>query len=173
MWISIGEGAEAHFVEVVQCTLLGFMALERFGRQQREHHVLLDGFPRRQLVELLEHHDAVRTWLFDLMPQQANLAFAGFDKARDGLEQRGFAATRRAEQHVAVGRVDLETDLVGGPHHALRSAVFQADVIHRQQRRGGVQVAGLVALQGRVHLNFLAGAWRPGRSSPSTIQACS
>ena len=37
----------------------------------------------------------------------------------------------------------------------------------------GATECARVALQERVHLNFLATAWRPGRSSPSTIQACS
>jgi hypothetical protein len=83
---------------------------------------------------------------------QANLAFTRRDETTNGLEQRGLAAPGRPKQYKAVCRIDFKTHLMGGPHHTLRGAVLQADVIHRQQRRVGAgDVAGRVALQWRVH----------------------
>lgn len=82
---------------------------------------------------------------------QANGAADRFDETGDGLEQRGLAASRRAKQHEAIGTIHLEADFVGGAHHALRSAVFEADLLHLQQGVEGIGVllrdAGRVALQ--------------------------
>ncbi|MNJ58660.1 hypothetical protein D3C77_543040 [compost metagenome] len=153
MRVGIGKTAQADFIQVMQGTRFGLLALERGGRQQREHHVLFNGFPRWQLIELLEHHDPVRARAMHRLALQADLPFLRLDKTGDRLEQRRLAATGGAEQDKAISLVHFETDLVRGPHHALRGAVLQADVIHLQQRRRGdaAQLADRVALQWGVH----------------------
>ncbi|MNP41010.1 hypothetical protein D3C76_1346860 [compost metagenome] len=153
MRIGIGEGGQADFFQVVQGAFFSLPALERARGQQREHHVVLDGFPWRQLVELLEHHDAIRARAMHGLALQSDLPFPGLDETGHRLEQGRLAAARGPEQDKAVGLVHFETDLVGGPHHALRSAVLQAYVIHLQQRRRGdaAQLADRVALQWGVH----------------------
>ncbi len=156
MRIGIGKRRQTDLVQVVQRPLFGFLALESFRSQQREHHVLLDGFPRWQLIELLEHHDPVRPWRMDALALQTDLAFDWLDESRGSLEQCRLAAPGRPKKHKAIRRVDLEADLVGGTHHPLGRAVFQADVIDRQQRLGAdVRFADRVALQRGVHVGQL------------------
>ncbi len=49
---------------------------------QREHHVLLHRLPRRQLVEFLEHDDAVRPWAVHALPfQRGSRLSAGVHEA--------------------------------------------------------------------------------------------
>ncbi|MCY1364119.1 hypothetical protein D9M69_509120 [compost metagenome] len=156
MRISIGKRRQADLFQIVQRSLFGLPALEGFRSQKRKHHVLFDGFPRRQLIELLKHHDPVRSRRIDALALQTDLAFHWLDEAGGGFEQRRLAATGRAEQDKAVCRIDLETDLMGRPHHALRCAVFEADVIDRQQRLGcRDRFADRVALQRSVHFGQL------------------
>ncbi|MNC54846.1 hypothetical protein D3C75_1043430 [compost metagenome] len=108
------------------------------------------------MIEFLKHHDPVRSRRIDALTLQTDLAFHWLDKAGSGLEQRRLAASGRAEQDKAVRRIDLETDLMGRPHHALRCAVFEADVIDRQQRLGcRDRFADRVALQRSVHFGQL------------------
>src|SRR5690606_31884610 len=109
--------------------------------------------PRWQLVEFLEYDDAVRAWFAHLVAVQADATGNRLDEAGDRLEQRGFAATGRPEQHETIGAVHLEADFVGGAHHALRGAVFEADLLHLQQGVEGrfILVAGRVALHKGVH----------------------
>jgi hypothetical protein len=136
----VGKGRQAYLFQVMQSALFSFFFAQPARGQQGKHHVVFHRLPRRQLVELLEHHDAVRpgprTWL----ALEPDLAFYRRDKARNGLEQRRLAATRCAEQHEAVGLMHLEADLVRGPHHALRGAVFEAHAVDLQQRRAAGSV---------------------------------
>ena len=88
----------------------------------------------------------------DALALQTDLALARRDEPGDGFEQGGFTAAGRAEQHEAILLIDFEADLMGGPHDPLRRAVFEADLIDRQQRFCcGNRVAGRVALQRGVH----------------------
>ena len=143
----VGEFREAHLVEVVQRALGRLLAAQRARGQQREHDVLLDGLPRRQLVELLEHHDAVGPGPQHALAGQPDLALDRRDEARDRFQQGRLAAARGAEQHEAVGLVHVETHAVGGAHHALGRAVLEADAVDLQQRRRGFGRARLVACQ--------------------------
>ncbi|MNH37852.1 hypothetical protein D3C79_988100 [compost metagenome] len=87
---------------------------------------------------------------------QADLTLDWLDKSRSGLEQGRLAAPGRPEQDEAIRRIHLETDLVGGTHHPLGCAVFQADAVDREQRLGGGdRFADRVALQRGVHVGQL------------------
>ncbi|RMP17308.1 hypothetical protein ALQ26_04246 [Pseudomonas amygdali pv. lachrymans] len=93
------------------------------------------------------------------MTCQTNLALAGPDEPGYGFEQCGLAATGWAEQHKTIGRVDLETDLMRRPDHALWRAVFKAYTANVQQGFSGVlnsrlrlgARAGRVALRDSIH----------------------
>jgi len=101
--------------------------------EERKHYVLHDRLPRRQLVELLEHHDPVGAGFANLGPIQKNLSVARLQEPRHGLEQRRLSATRGAEQHEAVGRQHFEAHAVGCPHDRVRALILEADPIHREQ----------------------------------------
>src|SRR5690606_25681326 len=75
------------------------------------------------------------------------------DETGHGLEQRGLAAPRRAEQHETIRAIHLEADFMGGAHNALWGAVFEADLLHLEQRVEGACAlrAGRVALQLGIH----------------------
>ncbi|MCY1545064.1 hypothetical protein D9M68_809880 [compost metagenome] len=130
MRVGIGESGQADLLQVMQGALFGIAAPQSARGQQREHDVLLDRLPRRQLVELLKHHDAIRAGLAHLGAIQADAAADRLDKAGHGLEQGGLSAPRRAKQHETIGTVHLEADFMGGAHYALWGAVFEADLLH-------------------------------------------
>ncbi|CEI76372.1 Putative uncharacterized protein [Pseudomonas aeruginosa] len=169
--VGLGEARQADLLEAFVGASLGLVARHLAGHPQGEQHVLPYGLPWRQLVELLEHHDTVGAGRPDRLSLKADLALAGRDEAGHRLEQGRLAATGRAEQDEAIGRVDFEADPLGGPHHARAGAVFEADSVHRQQGVGGERgrLAG-----GGVHrrLNSPATARRPGRNSPARRPAC-
>ncbi|MNR55058.1 hypothetical protein D3C85_1753660 [compost metagenome] len=96
MRISVGKSRQANLVQVMQRSVFGLGALELARNEQREHDVLLHRLPRRQLVELLEHHDAVRSRLGDPLAVQADLAGTRGDEAGRRLEQGRLAAAGRA-----------------------------------------------------------------------------
>jgi len=101
-------------------------------------------------------HDPVRPRGVDPLALQADLALDGLDESGGGLEQSRLAAAGGTQQDKAVRRIDLETDLMGRPNHPLGRAVFEADVIHRQQcLGGGVRFADRVAWQWGVHVDQL------------------
>jgi hypothetical protein len=131
----VGEPGQAHLVEVVQRAFGGFLLAERARREQREHDVLLDRFPWRQLVEFLEHDDAVGAGLGHALAVETDLAFDRRDETGHGLQQRRLAAARGAEQHEAVGGVNVEAHAVGGANDAFGGAVFEADAVDLEQRR--------------------------------------
>ncbi|MCY1225075.1 hypothetical protein D9M72_372650 [compost metagenome] len=132
--VHIGELREAHLVQVVQRALGRFLAPQRARGEQREHHVLLHRLPRRQLVELLEHDDAVGARLRHAPAVEPDLALDRRDEPGHRLEQRGLAAARGPEQHEAVGGMHVEAHAVRGAHHALGRAVLEADALDLQQR---------------------------------------
>ena len=153
MRVGIGEGGQADLLQIVQRTFFGLATAQGARGQQREHDVLLHRLPRRQLVELLEHHDAIRAGLAHLGAIQTDAAADRLDETGHGLEQRGLAAPRRAEQHETVRAIHFEADFVGGAHYALWGAVFEADLLHLEQGVEGTCAlrAGRVALQGGIH----------------------
>ncbi|MNI46644.1 hypothetical protein D3C73_1011180 [compost metagenome] len=156
MRIGIGECRQPDFVQIMQRSLFGILALEGFRRQQREHHVLFDGFPRWQLVKFLKHDDPVRPRRIDAQALQTDFTLDRLDESGCGLEQGRLTASRGPQQDKTVRRVDLETDLMGRSNHPLGRAVLEADVIDRQQRLGcGVRVADRVAWQWGVHVDQL------------------
>jgi hypothetical protein len=134
--VHVGELGQADLVQVVQRALGRFLLAQRARGEQREHDVLLHRLPRRQLVELLEHDDAVGAGCVTRWPSRRISPSTGGDEARHGLQQRRLAATRGAEQHEAVGGMDVEAHAVRGAHDALGGAVFEADAVDLQQRRG-------------------------------------
>ena len=134
--VGIREAAQADLVDVQQRPCLGLGPGDGARGQQRKHHVLLDRLPRQQLVELLEHHDAVGARAVDALAGQAHFALLGVQEAGRCLEQRGFAAARWAEEDESVTRIDGETHLVRGPHASLGGTVFEADTIDFQQGGG-------------------------------------
>jgi hypothetical protein len=132
----VGELGQAHLVEVVQRALGRFLLAQRARGEQREHDVLLDRLPWRQLVELLEHDDAVGAGLRHAPAVEADLAFHRRDETGHRLQQRRLAAARGAEQHEAVGGMHVEAHAVRGAHDALGGAVFEADGVDLEQRGG-------------------------------------
>src|SRR5471030_1818428 len=57
--VGVGESGEADFIEEMQRPLTGFRTAQLLPDAQWKGHVLQHGFPRRQLVEFLEHDNAV------------------------------------------------------------------------------------------------------------------
>ncbi len=136
MRIGIDEARQADLVEVMQRPLTCLATTGLATGEQREHGVFQHRLPGRQLVEFLEHHDAIRSRVLDRLALQANLAVQRRQEARHRLEQAGLAAAGRAEQHETVGAMHLEGHLVRGPHPALAGAVFDVEILHLQQRLG-------------------------------------
>ncbi|MNS54701.1 hypothetical protein D3C72_875130 [compost metagenome] len=95
MRIGIGERRQSDLFQIVQRTFFGFFFLQGARGKQRKHHVLFYGFPRRQLIEFLKHHNPVRTRRIDALTLQTDLAFARLNEPGDRFEQGGFAATGR------------------------------------------------------------------------------
>ena len=129
--VGVLESGQPHLGDPVHRALFGVVAIQALGHQQREHDVLLDRLPRRQLVEFLEHDDAVRPWPVDPPAIDADAARSRFDEPRRRLQQRGLAAARRPQQHKTVAAIDVEADVMRGA----RGAVFQTDAIGDEQRR--------------------------------------
>jgi hypothetical protein len=67
--------------------------------------------------EFLKNHHAVGTGLDDLAAVNPHLAFAGLQIAADGLEQRGLATARGAEQHKTIRAIDRKGDAFGRRDH--------------------------------------------------------
>ncbi len=160
----VGELREAHLVEVERRALGGLGAARAARGEQREHHVLAHRLPGRQLVELLEDDHAVRAGLRHRLPVQQDAPFAGRDEARDGLEQRGLAAARGAEQHQPLALMHVEAHAVRGAHGTLRRAVVDAHALHAQQwrRGGGERVHGAGHGSGHRRERTCGRRWRCG-----------
>ena len=103
----------ADLADVVLGALGGSLALQAATGVQRELHVLAHRLPGQQLVEFLEHHHAVRTGLMHFPALETDRPRGRLQVAADGLQQRGLAAARGAQQDVAVARMDVETDVLG------------------------------------------------------------
>ena len=57
--VGVGEAGQAHLLDIGVGAVPGLAAREAAGGEEGEHDVVADGFPREELVELLEHHHAV------------------------------------------------------------------------------------------------------------------
>ena len=131
--IGVGEARQPDLVQVMHGALVGLAPAQLARGDQRKRHVLPQRLPRRQLVEFLEHHDAVGRALHRPVVQR-DAAFGRLDEAGHGLEQRGLAAARRAQQDEALGRVHVKAHLMRGAHAPFRRLVFERHLIHTQQR---------------------------------------
>ena len=117
------------------------------GGQQGEHHVGQHGFPGRELVELLEHHQPIGPWALHGRTIEQDLPLMRRHKTRHRFEQGRFAAARSAQQHQAFSLVNLKTHTVGGAHHTLAVCVLQAHAL-QLELCGGQRLMGLGQMQG-------------------------
>ena len=155
MRMRILKAGQAHLGNPVMGALAGRLLVQPLAGQQREGDVFQHRFPRRQLVEFLEHDDPVRSRPADGLAVHGDAAAARRDEAGHGFQQGRLAAARGAQQHETVATEDVETDVVRGAHGALLRPVFQADMLDAEQwfHRDGrtYQVKS-----GRVHVSLLA-----------------
>ncbi len=122
-----------------KCSATSAASAAPMPRERRSGNITFcfTGLPRRQLVEFLEHDDAVRPRRRHALPLPGgSRSSAGGIEARYGLRAAWIcAAAGRAQQHEAVTAVHVEAHAVRGAHHARVGAVFERDAIHLQQRR--------------------------------------
>ena len=157
--IDVGEAAQPDLVDIVERLFLGFPGGEPGAGAQREDDILLDGLPRQQLVELLEHHHPVRARPHDLAAVEGDAPLGRFDIAADRLQQGRLAAAGRPEHDIAVGAKRREIDAIGRGDEGVRGFVLQGDAVDLQERRRGFRVraaAILPRLRGQsANLNLL------------------
>ena len=72
MRIAVREIGELDHIDIVHRPLFGGLSVQRSRRFEREGDVLQNRLPRQQLIEFLEHHDAVRARLFDQLALQTD-----------------------------------------------------------------------------------------------------
>src|SRR3984893_19370698 len=99
---------------------------------QRKQNILLDGLPREQLIEFLEHHHAVGSRSLDRLPADENLSRDRLDEASNCLQQTRFTATRRTEKHCPLPRTDAYRYAVSGSHDGGPRLVLSGDRQHLQ-----------------------------------------
>ena len=73
-------------------------------------------------------------WPLDRATRQAHGAADRLHEAGDRFEQRRLAAAGRAEQHKALGLIDVEADFPCRGDEMLRGLVLQRHVFDSQQR---------------------------------------
>ena len=178
--IGIRELGEVDLLDVAHRLRLGRVAAHLARGFQREHHVLLDRFPRQQLVELLEHEHPVGARRADGQTLEAHAALGRRHVAADRLEQGRLAASGGPEEHEPVRAVNVEADAIGGGDEVLLGPVLQCHPLHLQERRRagwnvhrGVGPSGIGACAtpaSRV-LSCRAARGPRGRTSPSSSPA--
>jgi hypothetical protein len=136
--VGVGELGEADLVDHGARALPGLAGAVARAGAHREQHVLPHRLPRQQLVELLEHHHAVRAGAGDRPAVHPHLAFGRRHEPGHALEQRGLAAARGPQHDEAVGREHREAHAVGRGDQVLLGLVLQGDAVHLQQGADGV-----------------------------------
>ena len=136
MRIAVGEVREVDLVDVMHRAIFQLAPRQAAGGFERKHHVLLDRLPRQQLVELLEHHHAIRPGMLDQVSLQPDFALGRHHVAADRFEQGRFSAARRPEQNKSLRLEHLEVDSIRRRHQMVRRLVLQRDAFHLEQRSG-------------------------------------
>ena len=116
------------------------------GHEEREADVLEDRLPGRELVEFLEHDDAIRTGPADGGTVEPDLTLTGQHEAGGGLQQRALAAARRAKEHEALALMEVQAHTVCRAHDPPALGILECDVPQREQwfgHRGGQDPATL------------------------------
>src|SRR5690348_408398 len=134
MRVNVAELCKTHFFNY------GVGAPSSFARSEfprylhRENHVLIDGFPRHQLFEFLKYHHAVGAGGIDIAPADTYRSFDRRHEPADRFKQRGFAAARWSEHHVAIALVYGKIHAVGRRHQMTRRLVLERYSTHLEQR---------------------------------------
>ena len=132
--IGVDELGQADLVDIGLRPLIGLGRTQPAAGGERKHDILAHRLPGQQLVELLEHHHAVRPGLGDVVALETDTAFGRLQIAADRLQQRRLAAAGGAEQHEAVGIEHLEIDAIGRRDQRVRRLVLQRHALDREQR---------------------------------------
>lgn len=81
------------------------------GQLQAKSDIIQHVAPRQQPL-MLEDHAAIGTRPANRLPVQRNTAAVSGDKSGNEIEQRGFAAARRAEYHHQLVAVDRQVNIL-------------------------------------------------------------
>jgi hypothetical protein len=156
--VGVGELGKIDLLDIAHGLCLGRLAAHFARGFERESHILLDRFPRQQLIELLKHEHAVGAGPANGQSLEAHAALGGRHVATHRLEQGRLAAARWSEQHEPIGAIDVEADAVGGGDEVPFGLVLQRDAVDLEQRRrtgwSMHGVAASVASRGRVKRFF-------------------
>src|SRR5882757_4986993 len=110
----IGEAVEAELIQ--HCTA----AIDRLTRRhstnlEPEHHVVQGGSPRQQQI-LLKHVADVLRLAGYLLAVPANTPGIRREQSAQGIQQRGFSATRRTDDADDLAFVEGEAEITDDGH---------------------------------------------------------
>src|SRR4051794_19758760 len=114
--------------------LFGLRTRELAARSEREHDVLFHRLPGQELIELLEHHDAVGSRLANFIPVKTHRPFHGMHVTADRFQQSRFTAARRSEYHETIGPVYVEVDTISCRNEMFARLVLERNTANCEQR---------------------------------------
>src|SRR5471032_533781 len=126
MRVGFFESVQTHQIDRFGDALLD-LVLRRVAKPQAVTDIARQIFPRKQ-PEVLEHHRDDRQRLFDALPVDADLTAIELVQAADAAQQRGLAASGRADDADYLRTADAEAEI--GKHVEL--PVSQARVLDHQ-----------------------------------------
>lgn len=142
--MGVGELCEPDILSLFQRPLLRLGSRRASGGEKGKGHVLRDRLLGQQLIELLEHHHAIRPGAPHLAVFETDRTLHRVHEAAHALEKRRLAASGRTEQHEPVAAVHVEAHAVRGRDEMFRVLYCSVTPCTCSS---GVSSAGRVALQ--------------------------